>query len=68
MKLRLQDQVIDIPKPLTWQDIRRIVILTDDVARLAWFQGKKLTEQELYEEVLKRYNDELENNNRGSGI
>ena len=40
---------------LTWQDVQALVLLTDSVARHAWFQGKKLHGQELYEKVLKEF-------------
>lgn len=69
MKLRLQDRVIDIPKPLTWQDIRRIVIIADELCN-EWGTERMHNEgQEVYyTEVLKRYNDEMENNNRDAEI
>jgi len=40
---------------LNWQDMKSIVDLTQSVARLAWWHNKKLSEQELFEEVLRRF-------------
>lgn len=43
---------------LTWQDVEQLVLLTDTVAREVWFfEGRKLRGQELYKEVLKRFNE-----------
>jgi hypothetical protein len=43
---------------LTWEDIERIVLLTDETARLSWFFDKKLQGRELYEKVLEKFNKE----------
>ena len=42
---------------LTWKDIESIVLLTDEIARFSWFYNNKLQGQELYEEVLKKFNE-----------
>ena len=42
---------------LTWKDIESIVLLTDKIARFSWFYNNKLQGQELYEEVLKKFNE-----------
>lgn len=46
---------------LTWQDIEQLILLTDNVAREVWFfEGRKPGGQELYEEVLRRFNERNE--------
>ena len=38
---------------LTWEDIRRIVVISEDVFE----EGNNLSEQQFYEEILLRFND-----------
>ena len=38
---------------LTWEDIRRIVVISEDVFE----EGNNLSEQQFYEEILRRFND-----------
>lgn len=43
---------------LTWQDVGQLVLLTHTVARHAWlFEDRKLRGEELYKEVLRRFNE-----------
>lgn len=43
---------------LTWQDVEQLVLLTDTVAREMWFiNGRHPGGQELYKEVLRRFNE-----------
>ena len=40
-------------KNLTWEDVRRIVVISEDVFE----EGNNLSEQEFYEEILRRFNE-----------
>lgn len=42
---------------LTWQDIKRIVNIADDMLGDKVFGEKRVLEDEYYKEVLKRYNE-----------
>ena len=60
MKVRTHDRVIEIPEPLTWQDIKAIVniadaLLDDPKVRIAI---QNHSEEDYYQKVLDEYNKE----------
>ena len=56
MKIRTFDRVIDIPKPLTWEDIKRIIRIDEEMMDEPEVHPEWKEEQPYYEEVLRRFN------------
>ena len=54
MKVRTFDRVIDIPQPLTWHNIRRIIIIFSEVSH-EYFES--MSANEMCQETLRRFKE-----------
>ena len=60
MKVRVQDKVIEIPKHLTWQDIKAIVNIADELLKEAEVRLDAtilISEENYYKEVLRLFTE-----------
>ena len=60
MKVRVQDKVIEIPKHLTWQDIKAIVNIADELLKEAEVRLDATilnSEENYYKEVLRLFTE-----------